>query len=149
MLWFTVVCSDVQSGARLICGAMQAVIIMHGQEGIKSRLGRQHVQAAQACGRALFLQTHGCYAALICCAPQARPSHTLIAADFDQLPEVAVAGVNAPLVATTVSWAHCWEVGSGREYGSCMPLTLSCPSWPPSFLPHNPEPPPHPCPPSH
>lgn len=34
--------------------------------------------------------------------PQARPSHTLIAADFDELPEVAVAGTNAPLVATTV-----------------------------------------------
>lgn len=58
----------------------------------------------------------GCLA-LLDTLQRARPSHTLIAADFDRLPEVAVAGINAPLVATTVSaqaaaqQQHCiqWE----------------------------------------
>ncbi|EFN53988.1 hypothetical protein CHLNCDRAFT_25175, partial [Chlorella variabilis] len=44
---------------------------------------------------------------------QARPSHTLIAADFDCLPEVSVAGANAPLVATTVG-------GTTVDHGSYL-----------------------------
>ncbi|PRW05767.1 S-adenosyl-L-methionine-dependent methyltransferase [Chlorella sorokiniana] len=44
---------------------------------------------------------------------RARPSHTLIAADFDALPEVAVAGINAPLVATTYG-------GSTFDHGSYL-----------------------------
>ncbi len=49
---------------------------------------------------------------------QARPSHTLIAADFDELPEVAVAGVNAPLVATTVRDSMC--------LGVCLSALRAC-----------------------
>ncbi|KAL4452506.1 hypothetical protein ABPG75_008168 [Micractinium tetrahymenae] len=44
---------------------------------------------------------------------QARLSHTLIAADFDQLPEVVIAGVNAPLVASTYG-------GSTHDHGSYL-----------------------------
>ena len=32
----------------------------------------------------------------------ALPAHTLLAADFDALPDTSLPGVNAPLVATTV-----------------------------------------------
>ena len=37
----------------------------------------------------------------------ARPHHDLLAADFHELPDVTIAGRNAPLVATTVS-CFCW-----------------------------------------
>lgn len=40
--------------------------------------------------------------ALLDCIAAARPSHTLLAADFDALPNVQVEGVNAPLVSAQV-----------------------------------------------
>lgn len=48
----------------------------------------------------VFLPT-GCMALLetLC---KARPSHCLLAADFDALPDTAIPGKNAPLVASTV-----------------------------------------------
>lgn len=36
----------------------------------------------------------------------ARPNHMILAADFDELPDVNVAGENAPLVASTVCPAY-------------------------------------------
>lgn len=36
----------------------------------------------------------------------ALPAHTLLAADFDALPDTSLPGVNAPLVATTVRCAR-------------------------------------------
>jgi hypothetical protein len=54
---------------------------------------------------------------------QVRPAHTLIAADFTQLPEVAVGGAGAPLVATTVrACSGRGGVASGgllRDVGAC------------------------------
>lgn len=56
---------------------------------------------------------------LCSCPVQARPNHTLIAADFDELPEVAVAGVNAPLVASTVGGLpHEATAAAGDAYAS-------------------------------
>lgn len=55
---------------------------------------------AGTAGEAAFLPT-GCLELLdTLCA--LRPAHHLVAADFDQLPEVVIPARNAPLVATTV-----------------------------------------------
>ena len=51
-------------------------------------------------GEALFLPTG--YLALLETLNAARPAHTLVAADFDALPETVIPGAGAPLVATTV-----------------------------------------------
>lgn len=40
---------------------------------------------------------------------QARPQHMLIAADFDHLPDVAISGVNAPIVSQTVQNPMCHD----------------------------------------
>lgn len=43
----------------------------------------------------------------------ALPRHALIAADFDELPEVVIPGLNAPLVASTVR--SCWFFTSKND----------------------------------
>ena len=48
----------------------------------------------------MFLPTRSL--ALLDAVAGALPAHTLLAADFDALPETRIAGANAPLVATTV-----------------------------------------------
>lgn len=40
----------------------------------------------------------------------ALPAHTLLAADFDALPDTSLPGVNAPLVATTVCCVSPWSI---------------------------------------
>ena len=61
-----------------------------------------HAESAGA-ANTVFLPTK-CMALLeALCA--ARPAHCLLAADFDALPDTAMPGKNAPLVATTVSSA--------------------------------------------
>lgn len=57
--------------------------------------------------------------------PQVRPSHTLLAADFDQLPEVSIPGVCAPLAATTVRRAE------GLERGMAGLAAALSGAWPP------------------
>ena len=55
----------------------------------------------------------------------ARPNHTVIAADFDMLPDVQIAGKNAPLVSEKVG---CW--GSGGEGGRHrQELVSKVPGW--------------------
>jgi hypothetical protein len=46
--------------------------------------------------------------ALLDCIAAARPSHTLLAADFDALPQVQLEGVNAPLVSAKVGGLQAW-----------------------------------------
>jgi len=55
---------------------------------------------ARGGGDEVFLPTRSL--ALLDAVAGALPAHTLLAADFDALPETRIAGANAPLVATTV-----------------------------------------------
>jgi hypothetical protein len=65
---------------------------------------RKQAVAGEPDGEAVFLPT-GCLA-LLDTLHRMRPRHHLIAADFDELPEVAIPGRSAPLVATTVGNEH-------------------------------------------
>lgn len=57
---------------------------------------------------------------------RSRPNHLVIAADFDELPEVVIPGENAPLVASTVCSAlpghHCSALSLRNPLPS-QPLT--------------------------
>jgi hypothetical protein len=67
-------------------------------------------EAAQQEQQVVWLPT-ACLSLLDCIAA-ARPNHTLIAADFDALPNVRVEGLNAPLVSGKVGGrVACWPAG--------------------------------------
>ena len=69
--------------------------------------GPVHLPGARGGGEVLFLPTRTLTLLDALCA--ALPAHTLLAADFDALPDTSLPGVNAPLVATTVRCAHASE----------------------------------------
>ena len=60
---------------------------------------------ARGGGEVLYLPTRALTLLDALCG--ALPAHTLLAADFDALPDTSLPGVNAPLVATTARCVSC------------------------------------------